>query len=411
MIELQLISRILHDKSLNILAKNGIEPDDFMVEKSKINFIVDFYKQWKHIPSPATFIEKFPDFIMLESENEDYIVYKFKETQLYNKVVPVIQEMANMAREDSFEAIEFIKEEIRKLIRETSIGGQGYDIISGAGERLEEWERRKKVEGLMGISTGIPQLDEILHGWLPGEDLTIIFGRTNEGKSWVLLFFLVVAWKLGNTVVLYSGEMSKHLVGFRFDSLNEHFSNLGLMCGKEEGLEDYPEYIAELRDKHRFIVVTPTDLGGRRATVSDIRRMAEEYDADIVGIDQITLMEDERRGENKRIQFTNIAEDLFALSEDMKIPVLAVTQANREVVKRQGATSPELHEIGESDGIAQYASRVISIKVVDNVLRLSIRKNRYGLNNMDILMLWDIDRGNITPVIEGESYTRDDYGF
>jgi replicative DNA helicase len=372
---------------------------------------MEFYKEWKVLPSIPTFLEKFPDFVLVEPENEQYLVYKFKETQLYNQIVPVIQEMANKAREDSFEAVEFIKEEIRKLIRETSVGGNGYDIVSGAQERLEEYERRKKVEGLMGISTGIPQLDEILHGWLPGEDLAIIFGRTNEGKSWVLLFFLVMAWKAGNTILLYSGEMSKHLVGFRFDSLNEHFSNLGLMCGKEEGLADYPDYIEELKQKHRFIVVTPSDLGGRRATVSDIRRLAEEYDADIIGIDQLTLMEDERRGENKRIQFTNLAEDLFCLSEDIKRPILAVTQANREAVKRQGATSPELHEIGEADGIAQYASRVISIKVVDNVLRLSIRKNRYGINNQDILMLWDIDRGYITPVIEGENYSRDDYGF
>ena len=59
-----------------------------------------------------------------------------------------------------------------------------------------------------------------------------------------------------------------------------------------------------------------------------------------------------------------------------------MAQANREAVKnRKKGESPELHDLAESDGVGQNATRVLSLSVIDGTLKISIKKNRYGTVN------------------------------
>lgn len=418
MIELMIINYILQNKSLGILYKYNLKPSHFIMTKDIVEFILKHYRDYDVIPDALTVATEFPnDFEVVEiDESEEYMVRKLQEINLYNLVAPVIKEASKKAKNDSFEAVEYLKNEIKNIMQEAGQGmGRGTDIIADSGDRLEEYRQRMGVEGLLGIPTGIKKLDNILHGWLK-EDLVVIFGRTNEGKSWVLLYFLVMAWRAGFKVLLYSGELSKHIVGFRFDTLNANFSNMGLMMGEENlgASIEYGQYITELQQKEGFIVVTQKDFGGRKPTVDEIEQLIEVHSPDIVGLDQLTLMEDRRKGENKRIRYTNIAEDLYSLTEKAGIPIITVTQANRENVKDKKTkdSPPELHDIAESDGIAQNAKRVLSIKVVDKLLKISIKKNTYGLNNQDVLLIWDVNYGKFQPLTEGQTENmQDDYGF
>ena len=232
------------------------------------------------------------------------------------------------------------------------------------------------------------------------------------GKTWIGEYFATMAWNMGYKILMYSGEMSTAMVGFRFDTLNKHFSNMGLLNGSgtlgkkpdTDGAkylqEDYEKYITQLQQKSGFIVVTPDDFEGRKPNVDEIKSLAIKHGADMIVIDQLSLMSDKRRADIPRIAYNNISEDLFLMSKELKKPVLLMAQANREAVKnRKKGESPELHDLAESDGVGQNATRVLSLSVIDGTLKISIKKNRYGINNKEVLMIWEVNTGYLKPLL------------
>lgn len=434
-VEQSMICKVLDAPDLEILYGNGVKPEMFLTCGAEIRFIITHFEEYKQMPDKVTFLTEFKDFQMLEvNESTDYLIYKVKEAYLYTKMAEILQEGADRVREDSIKALEYLKEEIRKLEESTPVSKNkdGYDIITNAKDRLKAYKERCESKGLIGIPTGIPQLDDLTNGWLWGEELVVITGRTNIGKSWVAEYFAKTAWSLDYKVLFYSGEMSKEIIGFRFDTLNKHFSNLGLLNGAHtlgakpdtDGgkylEEDYENYINQLTQKSGFIVVTPDDFGGRKPNPDELKSLAVKIGAKMIVVDQLSLMSDKRKADTPRIAYNNISEDLFLVSKELKIPVILLAQANRESVKnKKKGVSPELHDLAESDGVGQNATRVISLSVIDGTLKLSLKKNRYGLNNKEVLMIWDINLGILKPLVDnpekedGEEQSKEekDYGF
>jgi replicative DNA helicase len=438
MIEQSLICKLLEAPDFEIFRANGVTYDMFLTCKDEVLFIENHYNLYNQMPDKITFLREFKDFQMLEvQESTEYLIYKLKEAYTYTKIVPIIQTASDKVREDSIKAIEYIKAELENLTKAVPVSANkdGYDIISNANDRLAEYKKRCETKGMIGIPTGIPKLDEITNGWLWGEELVVITGRTNIGKSWIGEYFPTIAWKMGYKILFYSGEMSREMVGFRFDTLNKHFSNMGLLNGagtlgkkpETDGgtyvQEDYENYVSQLSQKSGFIVVTPDDFGGRKPNADEIKSLASKHNADMIVIDQLSLMSDKRRADNPRIAYNNISEDLFLMSKELGKPVILLAQANREAVKnKKKGESPELHDLAESDGIAQNATRVIALSVIDGTLKLAIKKNRYGINNKEVLMIWDINTGYLKPLLsenpeeennpsEGNDAGAKDYGF
>lgn len=134
--------------------------------------------------------------------------------------------------------------------------------------------------------------------------------------------------------------------------------------------------------------------------MDEIKSLAIKHGADMIVIDQLSLMSDKRRADIPRIAYNNISEDLFLMSKELKKPVLLMAQANREAVKnRKKGESPELHDLAESDGVGQNATRVLSLSVIDGTLKISVKKNRYGINNKEVLMIWEVNTGYLKPLL------------
>ena len=391
MIENQVISKLLEDKNMDVLLDKNISSQYFVTYVEEARFIFNHYNEYRQVPTKESFIGKFNEFEFSSvGESWDYLCNALIENYMFSELAKVVNNSTKIIEDNALSGYQYLKSKMLELESIKPISSN--DIVKGAEERLKSYENKVDNKDKCFIKVGLQEVDEKIGGWCIEEELVTVTARTNQGKSWLVLEFLMNAWKQGKNVGLYSGEMGAEQIGYRFDALLNHFSNLELMRGNLEDKEKYKEYIEDIKKKENcFIIITPKDLG-HLATANDIEYMIKKYNLDIVGIDQFSLMDDYRakKGDPLRIRLSNISTDLVNLSMKYRVPIIALSQANRMATKSDG---PELEHISESDAIAQNSTKVISIDKKGKELRLKVIKNRYGPVGDEFVYLWDIDTG------------------
>ena len=213
-------------------------------------------------------------------------------------------------------------------------------------------------------------------------------------NSWLTIYFALQAAKAGLRVGYYSGEMETDLVGYRMDTFNSNFSNGALTHGNDNVKEAYKEYIDGIGStiKGHLFCATPDTFGGD-VTVSKIRAFIERYDLQMVCIDQLSLMSDERGARDNRIQYSNLSKDLRTLQRTTKIPFIIAVQQNREDVEEKGVG---VQNIAESDRIGQDATTVLFIERKNGNIQITVGKARNANTGDKLLYDWDINTGNLT---------------
>ena len=409
MVELQIISKVLETGDYSLLEDNYITEDYFKDTgyEEEFAFIQNHYKQYGNVPDKATFLAKFKDIELVEvTESDRYLVDTIREEYQFRRLVPVVNKVAELADTDANSACEYMMQAIKDLQPNYQL--TGVDLIQEAIQRLEHYKERVEKQDDWYFSSGFHELDTVTHGIQRGEELVVIFARTNQGKSWVLEKMITHIWKQGFNVGYISPEMSADSIGYRFDTLYKGYSNKDLVWGnKDINLEEYEAYIKELKEHpNKFIVATPTDFD-RRVTVSKLRNWVKQYGLEAIAIDGITYMTDERgkRNDNKTTSLTNISEDLMTLSVELKIPILVVVQANRNGVSEE---NPGLETIRDSDGISHNATKVFSLKQKDDSLEIRVEKQRNGLVGKSFKYLWNINVGEFTYTASEENSTTEE---
>lgn len=404
MIQLQVLNKVLQDKSLALLQNNGITDEYFADYFPEYEFIVNHASEYGNVPDDETVLEHFPGFELLNVlESDSYLIDKIREEHLYNAMVPILNQAAEDMQQDSSIAVANILPKLEKLLERSKFVG-GVDLTANAYDRFN-WamDIAEKSGDLLGIPTGFALLDDVIGGMLPGEDLIVIVGRPGQGKSWTLDKMMATAWQSNKSVLLYSGEMSEMQVGARIDTLisNVNINSITKGVWTDSQLDIYENHIETMNASQvPLVVVTPTMIGGRNMTPALLDSMIQKYRPDVVGIDQLSLMSESFPSrEQKRIQYANITMDLYKLSAKYGIPIVLNVQAGR-AAKDSGADVIQLEHIAESDGVGQNASRVITMQrdEQNGILRLSVVKNRYGEDNKTIEYMWDVTTGSYTLI-------------
>lgn len=404
MIQLQVLNKVLQDKSLSLLNNNGITSEYFSDYSPEYEFIINHFKEYGNVPDDETVLEHFPGFELLNIlESDQYLVDKIREEHLYDALVPILTQAAEDMQTDSSVAVSNILPKLENLIQKSKFVG-GVDLTKGAYDRFN-WAMDivDKAGDLLGVPTGFELLDDVLGGMLPGEELIVIVGRPGQGKSWTLDKMMVSAWQNEQSVLLYSGEMSEMQVGARIDTLlsNVNINSITKGVWTDKELERYEDHIEVMQgSKTPLVVVTPMMIGGRNMTPALLDSMIQKYKPKVVGIDQLSLMNESIPSrEQKRIQYANITMDLYKLSTKYGIPIVLNVQAGR-AAKESNNDTIQLEHIAESDAVGQNASRVITMQrdEANGILRLSVVKNRYGEDNKTIEYMWDVTTGTYTLI-------------
>lgn len=394
MVQLQIINKILDTKSIDIIRDNGFTREYFPEYTNEMIYIMDHYNHYGTVPDKTTFLTKFSDFELFEvNEGDKYLAETLSEEYTYGKLAHVIQKAADLTQSNSFNGVNYLNSELAKL--KVTQGVNGIDIIANAKARLDSFNDRRTNIDNWYISSGFPEMDEVIHGIQLKEELIILFARTGQGKSFVLTKMLESCWEFGKNVGYISPEMSSEKVGYRFDSAFKHFNNNNLNYGNDvEGYDDYIENLPK-EHKNKFVVAQPVDFNNR-ITVSKIRSFISKYNIEILGIDGMSYLEDENRSkyDSRQAELTHISKDLFDMSSELGIPIIAVVQANRSGVTENNGDL-ELENIRDADGIAYSATKIISVRnmfEVGNIV-LKINKHRDGKTGSKFTYRWSPQTG------------------
>lgn len=371
------------------------------IEHKALNFIKSHYQQYNCVPDVATLLRKVPEFEVYNVQDDPLaILNDMREQRLAIELRPVLEKSAKLYSEGtSFEALDYLNGEVERL---NTLGVKVVDYYDYTQDesRLEEYEYKQNLEDMVGITTGFKTLDEVTLGWWNGH-FNAVAGRPNEGKTWVGMKFATEAWKAGNRTAYFALESSKEEVAYRFDTLIANFANMALYAGSLTE-EEYKRYLAHfnmLKKKHPLYIVNNSDNMGRPWKASEIARFIEENEIKFVVIDGGLHMIDESESKDIWQKYASISLESKEYAEKTDIPWLTVLQANRSASKkRDKEEAPELDEIYMADAWGQWADRLITIKQVPPLMKLVLKKNRFGPKEVTVMSKWEVNTGVIEEV-------------
>ncbi len=224
----------------------------------------------------------------------------------------------------------------------------------------------KNDQGIVGVPTGLTDLDEKLGG-LHKSDLVIIAGRPSMGKTALATNIAYHAAKniqlkgLKSSVAFFSLEMSSEQLSTRILSEQSRIKSNDIRRGKatEEELGRYIETSRDIYDLPLYIDETPA------ITISTLsnraRRIKRLFGLDLIVVDYIQLMRTGSKRNDGRVQeISEITQGLKALAKELGVPVLALSQLSRAVEQRDDK-KPQLADLRESGSIEQDADVVLFV--------------------------------------------------
>lgn len=223
-------------------------------------------------------------------------------------------------------------------------------------------DQKAENEGKMRILSGISTLDNKLGG-LTGSKYVAIGARPSVGKSVFALTYCVNAAKQGKRVLFVSLEMDEVDITERVLA-NAADIPLSKMTSGELEENDWEDLGKAMPGVGAMTLWYSLEAD----TVSKVRRCAyeiyEKGGLDMICIDYIQLMslEKENSSASRQEEVARISRGLRKLSQELKIPVLVLTQLNRQSVsnsynrKKVIKREPTMNEARESGAIEQDAN-------------------------------------------------------
>ncbi len=286
------------------------------------------------------------------------------EKAMLRRLIKLNEEIANVcyAGKDSLENIlEDTEKRVFNLVqrRNTDSFVPIRQIVMNAMDQIEKASKNKG--NVTGIATGFIDLDYRTAGMQPS-DLVLIAARPSMGKTaFVLNIAQHVAFKLEQTVAIFSLEMSKEQLVNRLFSLESKVDAQKLRTGNlsDNDWEKLIETAGVIGKSNLIIDDTPgITIGEMR---SKCRKYKLEYGLKMIIIDYLQLMSGSGgRNDSRQQEISDISRSLKALARELSVPVLALSQLSRAVEQRPDHR-PMLSDLRESGAIEQDADVVMFI--------------------------------------------------
>ena len=341
--EQSVIGAMIMDREAITVASEIISGDDFygkqdgvlfeaMVELNDEGKPVDLVTlqdrlREKDIPPEASSPEFIRDLITAvpTSANIRYYAGIVAEKSTLRRLIRLNEEIANTcyAGKENLEVIlEDTEKRIFELVQKRNTGDfvPIRQVVMNAMDKIEKASKNKG--NVTGIATGFIDLDYKTAGLQPS-DLVLIAARPSMGKTaFVLNLAQHIAFKLNQTVAIFSLEMSKEQLVNRLFSLESRVDSQHLRTGNLSDM-DWEKLIesAGVIGKSNLII---DDTPG--ISISELRSKCRKYKLEhnlqLIIIDYLQLMSGSGRGsESRQQEISDISRSLKALARELNVPV------------------------------------------------------------------------------------------
>jgi len=293
--------------------------------------------------------------------NIEYYAKIVKEKAILRNLIQTSTEIITKSYEDREDVEELLDEAERGIfqISENRVRPSFYPIKKIVKDSFEIFQRLyEKKELVTGVPSGFKELDRYTAGF-HASDLIIVAGRPSMGKT-ALCLNLAQHAAIENkiTVGIFSLEMSKEQLVIRMFCSEARVEGNRLRTGFLTE-SDWPKLTiaaGNLSEAPIFIDDTPAlSVLELRAKA---RRLKSEHGLGMLIIDYLQLMRGRSRVESRQQEISEISRSLKALTKELNIPVIAVSQLSRKTEERTG-NRPQLSDLRESGAIEQDADLIL----------------------------------------------------
>jgi replicative DNA helicase len=230
------------------------------------------------------------------------------------------------------------------------------DLVKKAVGTIEDYHQRQGA--LTGLGTGFTDLDKMTTGLHPGE-MIVIAARPSVGKT-----------SLAMNIAEHVSLDEKLPVGVFSLEMTAESLVLRMLCSRARvNLRSIREGFLAERDFPKL-----TGAAGKLASAplfiddssglsilqlrAKARRMHQQYGIKLFVIDYLQLLHStSKRAENRQQEISDISSGIKALAKELSVPVIVLSQLNREVEREKGR-APRMSDLRESGAIEQDADLI-----------------------------------------------------
>lgn len=318
----------------------------------------------------------------------DALTNQLERNYLHNNMMQASRVYADYASEDNFQKMQDALRELENLDQNDESGK-----LEGAFDKIRHQLYNDAGEGIKTYN----MLDKALGGGLYGGELAIIGARPGVGKSAYGINLAIQAMSRNDEPVVdfFTLEMTQESMLKRFISRTSEINSMRLR-NPYKNLSGVEKQLVE--EKSQEFLETHLRIYDDKFNLKDIeieirRRHHEANGAPYVPIvDYLQLINVEGRSENQNVEVGKITRTFKLLSNELDIPIIVLSQLNREMEAHE---RPSLKNLRDSGNIEQDASLVMflfneveetegndygySRKEPTNRIICYIAKNRHGI--------------------------------
>lgn len=302
-------------------------------------------------------------------------------------------------------------EEAAQRLAELAAAREDTDLQDGASLANAFWtlyqETRKNPEYAY-CRTGFTSLDKTLGGGFFRAEMYIVGARPGMGKTTFAVNVMNRVAAQNKAVLFISLEMTAEQLTAKNIALNTGLSYIRLLTGKlTDNEEEIMTESLRRQQEQKTYIVSRSGL-----TVREIERYARQVeDLALVIIDYIGLIavEEDEKEKSRYEQMTQISAGIKAMAKRLNVPVMALSQLNRENASRKDKR-PDLADLRDSGAIEQDAGGVILLHRPNYYTRAAdaappaasapedfeviVAKNRHFITDR-LVMQWTGENGQI----------------